>query len=123
MSHGHNNGQVCAVDREFIVKPTIIDPIMKNESLNGIPKIFIIVACRGSGEYLTCDTLKCRSGMNEMDREIDGLIDGRFSGAAGIAPYLISYSTLEGIFVTIFLFSIWSEKIFTVFDVRLNNRV
>lgn len=57
MSHGSKNGIVSAADKKFNLKKTIIDPIMimRNKSLNGIPKIFITVACRGSGQYRECD--------------------------------------------------------------------
>ncbi len=98
MSHGHTNGRVCVLDKTFNIKPTIIDPIMKNKSLNGILKIFVIVACRGPAKYENCDAC---SKQKSIDEDSDGLndehIDGPFLGAGGKAPYIISYSTLEGI--------------------------
>lgn len=84
MSHGHENGIVSAADKEFHLKDTIIDPIMRNQSLNGIPKIFITVACRGGGNYERCD-----------GEEYDGHI---LSTANGInySNCIISYSTYQG---------------------------
>lgn len=58
--------------------------------MNNIPKVFVIVACRGSERYYKGrDSIeKCEDG--------DGLPDVNFLGAGAIAPYIFSYSTLEG---------------------------
>lgn len=84
MSHGKDKGIVSAADKDFNLRKTIIDPILRNESLNSIPKIFITVACRGSSNYYQCD-----------GEEFDGSI---LSTANGIdySKHIISYSTYEG---------------------------
>lgn len=84
MSHGHQNGIVFAADKKFDLKDSVIDPIMRNKSLNGIPKIFIIVACRGSGNYEKCD-----------GEEYDGHILSTTTGV-DYSNYIISYSTHPG---------------------------
>ncbi len=50
LSHGTTNGTVTAKDKSFDHN-RLIDPIMKNESLSNVPKIFIFLACRGPGKY------------------------------------------------------------------------
>lgn len=84
MSHGHGNGIVCAKDKEFKLKQKIIDPIMENRTLNGIPKIFITVACRGDGNYEEFDN-------EEFDGHILSTTDG-----IDYSNCIISYSTYEG---------------------------
>ncbi|KAG4079593.1 hypothetical protein HA402_011240 [Bradysia odoriphaga] len=84
MSHGRDNGYVHAADKEFNLRQTIIDPIMGNRSLYGIPKIFIIVACRGEHNYEEDD-----------NEEFDGCITSTGTGI-DYSNYIISYSTYEG---------------------------
>ncbi|XP_037035047.1 caspase-3-like [Bradysia coprophila] len=84
MSHGHKNGFVSAADKEFNLRNTIIDPIMGNKSLNGIPKIFITVACRGEHNYEESDSV-----------EFDGHITSTANGI-DYSNCIISYSTYEG---------------------------
>jgi len=84
MSHGEKNGIVSAADKEFNLKNTIIDPIMSNKSLSGIPKIFITVACRGPNNFYECDGER---------------FDGRILSTSNDIDYsncIISYSTYEG---------------------------
>lgn len=50
LSHGTTNGIVSAADKSFDHN-RLIDPIMVNESLSDVPKIFIFLACRGPGKY------------------------------------------------------------------------
>lgn len=50
LSHGSTDGIVLAKDKTFDHN-RLIDPIMKNESLSDIPKIFMFLACRGRGKY------------------------------------------------------------------------
>lgn len=90
MSHGRANGIVCAADKEFNLKKDIIEPILKNSSLKGIPKIFITVACRGSDNYEEYDIEK---------------FDGHILSTANDIDYsncIISYSTYEGRSITLF---------------------
>lgn len=84
MSHGHENGYVSAADKEFNLRKTIIDPIMENSKLNGIPKIFITVACRGANNYEEHD-----------NEEYDGCITSTANGI-DYSNCIISYSTYEG---------------------------
>lgn len=84
MSHGERNGIVSAADKEFNCKDIIIDPIMRNASLNGIPKIFIMVACRGDSDYYECD-----------GEEFDGHILST-ANSIDYSNRIISYSTYEG---------------------------
>lgn len=84
MSHGHKNGLVSAADKEFNLRKTIIDPILENKSLNGIPKIFITVACRGDNNYEEIDS-----------EEFDGKITSTANGI-DYSNVIVSYSTYEG---------------------------
>lgn len=52
MSYGDEEGNVLADDKQFNVKDTMIHSVMRNKSLHGIPKIFIIAACRGDSNYI-----------------------------------------------------------------------
>lgn len=47
LTHGEEKDIVWAKDRTFNLQEKLINPIIKNTTLNGVPKIFIIVACRG----------------------------------------------------------------------------
>lgn len=93
MSHGHENGVVCAADKEFNHRETIIQPIMENTTLNGTARIFITVACRGDSNYEEVDR------KNNYD-DFDGVeVDGRIlSTGTGIdySNCIFSYSTYEG---------------------------
>lgn len=84
MSHGTEKGYVSAADEEFNLKYTIFDPIMRNKSLNGIPKIFVTVACRGDSNYYECD-----------GEEFDGHILSKANGI-DYSNCIFSYSTYEG---------------------------
>lgn len=47
LSHGEEKGQISAKDQYYDFDETIVNPIAKNITLLGCPKIFIINACRG----------------------------------------------------------------------------
>ncbi|KAG4066007.1 hypothetical protein HA402_001254 [Bradysia odoriphaga] len=47
LSHGEEKNQVSAKDRYYDFDETVVNPIAKNITLLGCPKIFIINACRG----------------------------------------------------------------------------
>lgn len=86
LSHGNGKQLVWAKDKKFHSRRTIIDPIIKNKSLNGVVKIFIVAACRGSAElYKTSDHWS----------EIDGCILSK-KGDVDHSNVLICYSTVEG---------------------------
>jgi len=78
MTHGLENGIVYARDRSFHLRNTIIDRIIENRTLNGIPKIFVVVACRGDNHYYQSDAIL--SAKNGLD----------------YSSCLICYSTYEG---------------------------
>lgn len=85
MSHGKENGIVAAYDKCFNHKKIIINPILKNKSLNGIPKIFIIVACRGSNQYY-----------EDYDSDFDdGFLLSTKDGAS-YSDLVLCYSTYDG---------------------------
>lgn len=85
MTHGDKNGIVSAADKDFKLQDNIIDPIMQNITLNGIPKIFISEACRGSADYYECD-----------GEEVDGHILSKINDI-DYSNCIISYSTYDGI--------------------------
>lgn len=93
MSHGEENGIVEAADRVFELEETIIEPIMKNPTLNGVAKIFVTVACRGENHF------------EESDNNVVET-DGRLVSQKNRHDYansIISYSTYKGkFFVHIF---------------------
>lgn len=47
LSHGEEKNFVSAKDRYYEFDDTLVNPIAKNITLLGCPKIFIINACRG----------------------------------------------------------------------------
>lgn len=86
LSHGVKKEYVWAKDKLFHLRKNMIDPISKNKTLNGVYKIFIVNACRGSGKfYESTDYLS----------EEDG---GMLSTEDGVdySNRLICYSTVEG---------------------------
>ncbi|XP_037024651.1 uncharacterized protein LOC119066343 [Bradysia coprophila] len=95
MSHGQKNGIVSASDRDFHLKKCIIDPIMRNRSLNGIPKIFITVACRGSQHF---DSNYYHQEADELDRGRDDITDEQYKkfDYGNYSQGIISYSTYDG---------------------------
>lgn len=47
LSHGEEKNYVSAKDKYYEFDETVVNPIVKNITLLGCPKIFIINACRG----------------------------------------------------------------------------
>ncbi|KAJ6644072.1 Caspase-7 [Pseudolycoriella hygida] len=87
MSHGKKHGVVSAADTKFILKDVIINPIMRNQTLRGIPKIFITVACRGDRYY-------ARDG-----EENDGCFTSKLTDIdIDYSECIISYSTYKGFY-------------------------
>lgn len=86
MSHGDEYEIVEAADRDFDLETTIIEPIMKNPTLNGVAKIFIAVACRGENDFEECDN-------NVV--ETDGRLVSQKKGI-DYTDCIISYSTYKG---------------------------
>lgn len=85
LSHGVEKKRVYAKDKLFDPRKTIIDPIIENRTLNGVVKIFIVNACRGSGTFKTKD----------YSSEMDGCILST-SDDVDYSNVLKCYSTVEG---------------------------
>jgi len=86
MSHGDENEIVEAADRDFELEETIIEPILRNQTLSGVAKIFITVACRGDGYFEESDS---------NDVQTDGRLVSQKKGI-DYANCIISYSTYKG---------------------------
>lgn len=87
LTHGQENGIVSAKDKSFNLRKTIINPIIENATLNGIPKIFIIVACRGQKDYYFASDYLAEDGC-AMSRKKEVGVD--------YSNVVICYSTYEG---------------------------
>lgn len=83
LSHGTANGIVSAKDKNFDHQ-RLIGPILENKSLNGVPKIFIFLACRGAAKYRESSDFSDSSHIVSSE-------DGVSYGA-----YMKCYSTYEG---------------------------
>ncbi|XP_037024566.1 caspase-6-like [Bradysia coprophila] len=93
MSHGEANDIVLAADKKFLLKETIIDPIMQNKNLKGIAKIFIVVACRGGKRHGVDFAGDVASNYREFDRvELDASVV-RSANAIDYSNCIFSYST------------------------------
>lgn len=89
LSHGNGKQLVWAKDKKFHLRRTIIDPIIRNVTLNGVVKIFIVATCRGNGIFY--NTSDHASDMDQMDGCILSAND-----AVDYSNLLICYSTVEG---------------------------
>ncbi|KAG4072356.1 hypothetical protein HA402_004288 [Bradysia odoriphaga] len=95
MSHGGANDIVKAADKKFLLKETIIDPIMRNTDLKGIAKIFIVVACRGEKRHGVDVAGDVVSNYRDFDQvELDASVV-RSVNAIDYSNCIFSYSTFE----------------------------
>lgn len=58
LTHGHRYNSLFAKDKDYDLISEIIDPILRNGTLNDKPKILFIQACKGEKEV---DILEAQS--------------------------------------------------------------
>lgn len=88
LTHGEGKQIVHAKDKTFHLRKVLIDPIIQNKTLNGVIKIFIVVACRGFGGFYDSRDYLCEEDGCFMSKEKENDVD--------FSNMLICYSTVEG---------------------------
>ncbi|XP_059610673.1 caspase-3-like isoform X2 [Phlebotomus argentipes] len=83
LSHGNEGQTIFARDRSYNLDKDIIEPIIRNATLAGKPKIFIVQACKGSVQsvgYVMTDSTQVKTSLTKPSE----------------ADILILYSSYEG---------------------------
>ena len=99
MTHGTNNGNIAAADKEYLLKELWEDFLRDNcESLSGKPKLFFIDACRGD---LTDPGVIFKPKQASLEKlknghEVDAQLTDPVFVIPKLADLLVMYGTVEG---------------------------
>ncbi len=108
LSHGEEKNQVSAKDQYYDFDETVVNPIAKNITLLGCPKIFIINACRGYERNVYVSD----SRYPEMEVDSSSTYIPPIQEMVRPIPYMKEilklYSCYEGINILFFSFIIFS---------------
>lgn len=95
LTHGDSDGILHAKDGDFNVKE-LYEPLLRNTSLHGKPKMFFLQACRGG--FSDFGVIAKTTAENQLIDSTDA--KASYDGCYTIPTYadmLIHYSTIEGI--------------------------